>query len=142
VSEYGTDTHAFDWHLTGDARLSPVASQILAEADEGQHRIWVPSITLVEMVYLAERGRLAADAVQQIFQLLDSEDGSYAVANLDMAVAQSLARVPRAEVADMPDRIIVATALHFGLPLISRDEAIQRAAVVPVVWYPVPDQTD
>jgi PIN domain nuclease of toxin-antitoxin system len=34
----------------------------------------------------------------------------------------------------MPDRIIVATALHLGFPLISRDEAIQRAAVVPIVW--------
>jgi PIN domain nuclease of toxin-antitoxin system len=142
VSEYVTDTHAFYWHLTGDARLSPVASLILTGADQGHHRIWVPSITLVEMVYLVERGRLAADAVARVFQLLGKEDGSYAVANLDMAVTLSLARVPRAEVADMPDRIIVATALHLGLPLISRDEAIQRAAVVPVVWYPIPEQTD
>lgn len=37
-------------------------------------------------------------------------------------------------VADMPDRIIVATALHLGLPLISRDAAIARSAAVPMVW--------
>jgi predicted nucleic acid-binding protein len=34
----------------------------------------------------------------------------------------------------MPDRIIAATALQLGLPLITRDEAIRRSGVVPVVW--------
>lgn len=134
MSEYVTDTHAFYRHLTGDPRLSTTARQILSEADDGQHRIWVPSIALIEMVYLVERGRLAADAVHQVFQLLSEIDGSYAVADLGLAIAKFLPRVPRSEVADMPDRIIVATALQLGLPLISRDEAIQRAAVVPIVW--------
>jgi len=41
--------------------------------------------------------------------------------------------VPRAEVPDMPDRIIAATALHLGLPLISRDRKIQLAGLQ-TIW--------
>jgi predicted nucleic acid-binding protein len=33
----------------------------------------------------------------------------------------------------MPDRIIAATALHLGLPLISRDRKIQLSSV-PTIW--------
>ena len=134
MSEFVSDTHAFYWHVAADPRLSAPARRIFEGADRGDHRIWVPSITLIEVTYLAERGRLAADSVGLIFQLLSQPDGSYAVADLDLAVAQSLTLVPRAEVPDMPDRIIVATAKRLGLPLISRDEAIRRSAIVPVVW--------
>jgi PIN domain nuclease of toxin-antitoxin system len=34
----------------------------------------------------------------------------------------------------MPDRIVVATALHLSLPLISKDERIQTAGIVPAIW--------
>ncbi len=36
-------------------------------------------------------------------------------------------------VPELPDRIIAATALYLGLPLISRDRAIQQASIE-VVW--------
>lgn len=134
MSEFVTDTHGFYWHITQDPRLSRAAAEIFVDADRGQHRIWVPSITLVEMFYLAERGRLSVESVIEINSLLAHANDSYSVANLDIAVAQTLPRVPRDKVADMPDRIIVATSLLLGLPLITRDEAIQQAGVVPIVW--------
>ena len=39
----------------------------------------------------------------------------------------------RQDVPDMPDRIIAATALHLGVPLISRDGKI-KASAVPTIW--------
>jgi len=42
-------------------------------------------------------------------------------------------QVDRAQVPDLPDRIIAATALHLGLPLISRDRKIQLADVE-TIW--------
>jgi predicted nucleic acid-binding protein len=47
----------------------------------------------------------------------------------DRHVAQALRKVERSQVPDLPDRIIAATALHLGLPLISRDGKIQLADV-------------
>jgi len=43
-------------------------------------------------------------------------------------VALALREVERRLVPDLPDRIITATALHLGLPLISRDRQIQLPA--------------
>lgn len=44
-----------------------------------------------------------------------------------------MSRVSRAEVPDMPDRISAGTALHFGLPVISRDGKI-KAALLHTIW--------
>jgi predicted nucleic acid-binding protein len=41
--------------------------------------------------------------------------------------------VARADVPDMPDRIVAATAVYFGVPVISRDARI-RASNVRTIW--------
>ena len=134
MSEYVSDTHALYWHLTNDPRLSAPARQVFLATDSGVHRLFVPGIALVEMVYLVERGRLAAAPFEHLLQLVGPIGGSYSVAGLDHQTVQALRHVPRSAVPDMPDRIIVATALQLGLPLITRDERIRRAATVPVLW--------
>jgi predicted nucleic acid-binding protein len=48
-------------------------------------------------------------------------------------VAEAVAEVPRSAVPDMPDRIIAATALHLGLPLVSRDRLIQLSGIE-TIW--------
>ncbi len=72
--------------------------------------------------------------VERIFGLFGVKGGNYILANLDYATARAVQEIQRSAVPDMPDRIIVATAWHLGLPLIGRDEAIRRAAVVPIIW--------
>jgi predicted nucleic acid-binding protein len=41
--------------------------------------------------------------------------------------------VSRAEVPDMPDRMVAATAVYFDVPVISRDRRI-RAARLKTIW--------
>jgi PIN domain nuclease of toxin-antitoxin system len=134
MSRYVSDTHALHWHLVGNNKLSATARQIFKEADAGTHQILVPGIVLIEFVYLAEKGRLEEDRVDALFQRLAVSGGSYAVAPLDLAIAQALWRVPRALVPELPDRIITATALALSLPLITRDHTIQQSALVPIIW--------
>ena len=134
MSNFVTDTHALYWHLANHPRLSARARTIFDAADQGLHQVLVPGIVLVEFVYLIERGRFAADTLDRIFSRLAGSAASFTVAALDEGTVRALARVPRAAVPDMPDRIIVATALDLGLPLISRDERIQCAGVVPIIW--------
>ena len=45
-------------------------------------------------------------------------------------------KVSRAEVPDLPDRIVAATAVYFGVPVISRDGRI-RSSAVQVFWQVV-----
>ena len=48
-------------------------------------------------------------------------------------IVDAMRLVPRNEVPDMPDRIVAATAVHFGVPVISRDSRI-RTANLTTIW--------
>ena len=134
MSEFVADAHALYWHLLEAPNLSAKARRVLSEADLGDHRIVVPGIALVELVYLIERGRVPPEPLDEIMRRVARRASSYVLATLDVETVRALRRVPRSFVPDMPDRIITATALQLGLPLITRDEAIRRSGVVPVVW--------
>ncbi len=101
-------------------------------AVQGGDRIFVPTICLVEIIYLVEKGKLPATALDRVYSYLDEPDSGIELVPLDRGVAEALSRVPRNLVPDMPDRIIAATALHLGLPL-SRDGDI-RTAGIELVW--------
>ena len=100
---------------------------------QGGDLIFVPTICLVEVIYLVERDRLPARALDQIYRYLDEVDSGLELAPLDRGVAEALSAIPRDQVPDMPDRIIAATALHLGLPLVSRDGDI-RTSGIELVW--------
>jgi PIN domain nuclease of toxin-antitoxin system len=128
-----TDTHALIWYLEASPRLSETAKQIFEACDRGQVIIYVPTICLVEMIYLAEKGRIPAPLVEQfIHALLQGETGLVPM-SLTEEVAIALPRIPRAQVPDLPDRIIAATALVLGLPLMSRDRQILLSEVE-TIW--------
>jgi predicted nucleic acid-binding protein len=52
---------------------------------------------------------------------------------LGRGVAEAVRDVPRDAVPDMPDRIIAASALFLGLPLVTRDQKI-RSSQVQTIW--------
>jgi PIN domain nuclease of toxin-antitoxin system len=127
------DTHAIVWFLSRDPRLSEHARDVLRSTTAGGHVIYVPSICLVELTYLTEKGRLPVPAREELIQALDDPATPCALVPLDRMVADALKRVARSEVPDLPDRIVAATAVALGLPLISRDAKI-RASQVETVW--------
>jgi PIN domain nuclease of toxin-antitoxin system len=49
-------------------------------------------------------------------------------------VADAFTSIDRAAIADPWDRLIVATALALEIPLVTRDQAIQRSGVVETIW--------
>jgi PIN domain nuclease of toxin-antitoxin system len=42
-------------------------------------------------------------------------------------------RIDRVEVPDLPDRIVAATGVYLGVPILSRDRKIQ-SALVTTIW--------
>jgi PIN domain nuclease of toxin-antitoxin system len=48
-------------------------------------------------------------------------------------IVEAMRQIPRADVPDMPNRIVAATAVHFAVPVISRNGRI-RASNVQTVW--------
>jgi PIN domain nuclease of toxin-antitoxin system len=127
------DTHVAIWYLNADPRLSDRAKTFIDEAGRRGMPVLISSISLVEVVYLCERGWLPPGTLARLEEALRSQDAVLHVADLTMAVALSVGRVVRDEVPDMPDRIIAGTALSFGVPIISRDRKISASAVE-TIW--------
>ena len=61
-------------------------------------------------------------------------NSSFRTQSLTADIAETLADIPRSTVPDMPDRIIAATALHLGLPLITSDGSIQKLTNIETIW--------
>ncbi len=126
------DTHAALWLRTATHKLSAPAAAALKLADV-DGIIYVSAISLVELRYLVEKGRVAPDALQMIQDALDDPTTALRLAPIDRAVADAVGTIARADVPDMPDRIIAATAHNLGLPLVTRDGKI-RASGVTTIW--------
>lgn len=123
------DTHAAIWFLEDDRRLTAAAAGAL----DGAERVYLPSICLIEITYLVEKGRLDAAVLPRLLGELDHPLTTLALAPLDLGVVLALQDVSRLDVPDLPDRVIAATALHYGVPLVTRDRAI-RASGVATIW--------
>jgi PIN domain nuclease of toxin-antitoxin system len=127
------DTHTVIWYLYDDARLSLTARTWFEDASAAGEQVALSSITLAEMVYLIEKGRIDTAALTRLTAELDAADTVLVEVPFDRHVAQAMGRIPRSEVPDLPDRIIAATALHLGIPVISRDREIQSSGLT-TVW--------
>ncbi len=123
------DTHTAIWHLFGDATLSAAAATFIQEAATARQKIAISSITLAELVYLVEKKRLPQAAYQELTQALADPEHVFAEAVFTAAIVESMWRVPRVEVPDLPDRIIAATAVYLEVPVLSRDRKILSASL-------------
>jgi PIN domain nuclease of toxin-antitoxin system len=127
------DTHAVIWYIFDDKRLSAVARASLEDAAAAGNQVGLSSITLAEIVYLAEKGRIPPETFTRLLAALDSPDSVLTEVAFDRRIAQTLARVDRLAVPDLPDRIIAATALHLNVPVISHDHKIQLSTLT-TIW--------
>ncbi len=133
MSSVVVDTHTIVWYLAGDPRLSHKAAAALDEAASKGLYIYVPSICLVELTYLVEKGRLPREARERLVAALDDGTAPCRLAPLDRGVADALELVNRSQVSDMPDRVVAATAVALGIPVVSRDGKI-RTSQVQTIW--------
>lgn len=123
------DTHAIIWYIFGDSRLSITAQNAIAQIASDGDRVAFSSITLAEIVYLSEKGRISPLTLERLLAAVDTTDAVLVEVEFNRDIANALRLVNRTEVPDLPDRIIAATALHLGVPLISRDSKIQLSSV-------------
>ena len=127
------DTHAFLWYLYDDPRLSTSARTVLETAERTANQIGISTITLAEILYLIEKGRIIPSALDRALQALDSTDASVVEMPFDRTVLEAMRHIERADVPDLPDRIIAATALVHQVPVISRDRKIVSAGIA-TIW--------
>ena len=128
------DTHVLVWWVSGDKYLSKPAFEAINEAIADDSEIIVSSISAWEIAMLIEKGRLVLsmdieswlDEVSQIdgvrFMPVDNEIGIKSTV------------LPGEFHKDPADRMIVATARKFAVPLVTADEKIIEYEHVTTIW--------
>ncbi len=127
------DTHAVIWYVYADKRLSKTALLQFDTTIQSGNQIAVSSMSLSEILYLMERGRVNEEVFEGTLALLARSGSGLIELSVDSNVVRAMRQIKREEVPELPDRVIAATALLLGVPLITRDLQI-RSSAVETVW--------
>lgn len=127
--DFVTDTHSLVWYFTEDARLSKKAIKAF-EGTIKEGTVVVPAVVLAEIMYISKRGKIALAFEETVKKIEEYEN--FDIAPLDINILKTADRIETDM--EMHDKLIVATAPYYKARLITRDEQIEKAGIVPVVW--------
>lgn len=125
------DTHVVAWMASAPENLSPAARQALREAAR-TGGVAISDITLWELAQLMTSGRLKIAGAVDAF--VGEIAARFVVLPINPRIAmlgtQFSAPYPR----DPADRLIGATALAEGIPLVTKDRHIRSSGQVKTIW--------
>lgn len=126
------DTHILVYWFASHARLSMAQLEILRQATPSKP-LWVSDISRWEIATLYSLGRIRLTL--PLRDWLEAATAPPLVQRLGMtpALAAAVAALPDSFHRDPGDRIIVASAQVLGATLLSRDQRIIDAALVPTL---------
>ena len=121
------DTHIFLWGLLEPERLRP---EVVTALEDKSNELWLSPIVIWEVLMLAERGRvvLRPDAVTWVRRALEKFPFQEAALTHEVAIQSQLIELPHP---DPADRFLAATALVYGLTLVTADERLLRCPSIP-----------
>src|SRR5579863_10401917 len=128
------DTHVLVWWVDGaPKKLSRKAYQAL-EHHSKRNELLVAGISLFEITTLERRGRLrfkisAAEWLAQVRRLPE-----YRFEPLTDGIAERAGQFGDAFPGDPADRIIAATALLCGVPLVTHDQKLRKTEHLKTIW--------
>jgi len=127
------DTHAWIWFTSKPEALSKKAQKAL-EAAVKEKNVFVSSISVWEVALLVNKKRLklSMDVTDWIAK---SESLPFIqFIPVSNSIAVKSVNLPQPLHPDPADRIIIATALSLGAPLVTKDKKISAYAHVKTIW--------
>lgn len=126
------DTHVVLWLAFSPAKISRRARAAIDGARTSATGLGISDITLLELATLAHKGRIHLGITLEDF--LSEVETRFAVFPMTGKVCARAITLPDTYPKDPADRIIGATALVHGMPLITADESIRRLKVLETIW--------
>lgn len=125
------DTHIVVWLAFEPDKLSKRAKEAIRAARR-QGGLAIAAITLMELAWLAENGRIETTLSTESFVRMCAS--KMTVIPITPEIAARAVSFPDSYPKDPQDRLIGATALVEGVELVTHDKSIKKSGLVPVIW--------
>ncbi|MCU1270661.1 MAG: PilT protein domain protein [Acidobacteriaceae bacterium] len=126
------DTHVVIWLALEPGRISKRARAAIEEARQRGEGLAVSDITLLEIATLENKDRIKLNASLEVF--LAEVETRFIVLPMTGQICVRSMSFPAAYPKDPADRVIGATAIVEGLPLITIDDGIRRSKALNTIW--------
>ncbi len=132
LTDFVIDTVALVRHL--EDNLPPAADRAFRDAEAHRCRLFLPEIALTEFIYIALRGRIQVPNSRALIdEVVDQVRASeyLVLSSLPPAAWDTFLQL---DIAELHDRMVVADAVHRGLPLVTNDPAAGSVEGLRTVW--------
>jgi PIN domain nuclease of toxin-antitoxin system len=126
------DTHVVLWLALEPARISKKAGAAIEEGRRSGEGIAISDMTLLEIAVLESKHRIEVRTSLETF--LSEIEARFAILPMNSRVCVRAMALPAIYPKDPADRIIGATALVEGIPLITADDDIRRSKALHTIW--------
>lgn len=127
------DTHTWLWWISNPEKLGTAAVSAIEQAIE-ENGILISSISTWEIALLVAKGRLTLSIDVRDWVRKTESLPFVRFMPVDNTIALRSVALPEEFHPDPADRIITATALTTGLPLITKDKKIRAYSFVRTIW--------
>lgn len=126
MNKYLLDTHILLWSLLEPSHLSEMVATVI---NNSENELWLSPITTWEIIMLAEKNRVRIDSAPNIWMkdVLSTIPFEEAALNHEVAMQSRDIDLPHQ---DPADRFIAASAIVYGLTLITADRNLIEGAAL------------
>jgi PIN domain nuclease of toxin-antitoxin system len=124
------DAHAWIWWVAGSRKLSVNAKKACAASEV----LLISAICVWEVAMLVARERIGFDRDVELWIKQALALPGVRLEPLTPAIAVRSTRLPGNMVGDPADRIITATAMEYGVSLVTRDRNLAEYPYLRTVW--------
>ena len=126
------DTHVVIWLALEPAKIARRARAAIEETRLRGEGLAISDITLLEIAAAENKGRIKLDASLETF--LSEVESRFVVLPMTGRVCARAMELPASFPKDPADRVIGATALVEGVPLVTADDHIRRSKEIRTIW--------
>jgi predicted nucleic acid-binding protein len=127
--EFLIDTNIIIRHFSGTSSIGKNAKEIIFRAEQNEHKLLISIVSMMEILYLAEKKNIPISLKETIDQIKSKP--CYSIIDLNMEILQVAESIKFYE---LHDRIILATAKFFNIPILSSDRKFSALQDFKIIW--------